>query len=568
MIGGDPPSGTAGKAESRMTTIRYLTAVCLLPLAILWRQDNILFTGYGTLDPWFYFGYFRDLLEFKKLMPGFSIGEHLSWILPGAALHRVLDPVAAGCILHFGVYLIAAISLFLILNWMVGGRRAFATSIVFALNPWVWFSMSWDNSDGASIALFLITIALFTWSALAPPRRWALLAAGIALAALVYSNSDWILLAPLPPLYYLGITHAWHRAPWRRSLLLLGGWAGAGCLLLTVAFCAINRRLDGHPFFYASVVQGMLEHTRSPSPWWSGLWQRGALSYWLLIPAAATAASIEILFRQRREPGGLNAGALFAWLFLAALGCMTLRQVRGDPVLGAADHCSILMPLSFLVIGTRFWKELKSAPSQYYVLFCCLALVIFSAAWQSEGSEFASGLPYPVWIGLAVLLAGLLWRLSPENVFCSLGGFVIFAALGVGPCFGVAPHGYREQYQAICYARERIELARHGQAVRFWFDKSDPAVNDAVALSTSYLPGSVLSQSFNATPCDMSPAPETVVAIIASDRSLAAITAPSRLQACFIGKQLRAVPVEMDAVQRGPVRYFLTLLRVESGGGN
>src|ERR1039458_4685289 len=85
--------------ESRATAIRYLAAVLLLPLLVLWRQDNTLFTGYGYIDPWVYFGFFRNLVEFTRdLFPGNSFGGHLSWILPGAAVHKLFAQIGrASC---------------------------------------------------------------------------------------------------------------------------------------------------------------------------------------------------------------------------------------------------------------------------------------------------------------------------------------------------------------------------------------------------------------------------------------------------------------------------------------
>ena len=79
----------------------YLAAVALLPLIVLWHQDNALFTGYGYIDPWIYFGYFRNLVEFKRnLFVGDPHGTHLSWILPGAVLHTSFrrSPRPTSCI--------------------------------------------------------------------------------------------------------------------------------------------------------------------------------------------------------------------------------------------------------------------------------------------------------------------------------------------------------------------------------------------------------------------------------------------------------------------------------------
>ena len=200
------PRSRPAAAESGAATIWYLAAVCLLPAIVLWHQDNILFTGYGYIDPWVYFGYFRNLVEFKRsLLPGNAFGAHLSWILPGAAVHRLFPPLAANCILHLGVHTLGSVSLFLTLKWVVGARRAFAAAMLLSLNPWFTLATAWDYVDGIGIAYCLLTMALLTWAAVAPVRRWSLLAAGMALAALVYSNPDWVMLAPLLPLYYLGL---------------------------------------------------------------------------------------------------------------------------------------------------------------------------------------------------------------------------------------------------------------------------------------------------------------------------------------------------------------------------
>src|SRR5260370_13643612 len=123
--------------EGRGTAIGYLAAVLLIPWLVIWSQDNPLFTGYGYIDPWVYFGYFRNLVEFKRnLFFGSSYGANQSWILPGAALHTLFAPVTATSLLHLGVHTLATTSLFLTLKWVAGARRAFVTAMVFGVNPW------------------------------------------------------------------------------------------------------------------------------------------------------------------------------------------------------------------------------------------------------------------------------------------------------------------------------------------------------------------------------------------------------------------------------------------------
>ena len=565
------PRSMPAAAESWATTIRYLAAVCLLPSIVLWHQDNILFTGYGFIDPWMYFGYFRNLVEFTRdVFPGNAYGAHLSWILPGAAVHKLFAPLAANCILHLGVHTLASVSLFLTLKWVVGARRAFAAAMLFSLNPWLTLATAWDYVDGIGIAYCLLTMALLTWAALVPVRRWALMAAGMALAAMVYSNPDWAMLLPLPPLYYLGLTRAWHRTPLVRSFFVLCRWFGPGCVLVTVAFAVINHWMNGRFWFYAAPLRGVFQPSSSPAHWWQGLWQDGAPSVWLLFAMAAAAVSAVILFEEGRNAfRGRTAAALFSWLFLGALAWMIWCQIRGNPLLGLPFHASILLPFSFLAIGARFWPALETASPRYYLLFCCVLAVVLGYAWLDDGPVTAARIPYAVWMGLAALVASLVLRLSPENVICGLAGCFVFTALGVVPCYTlVEAHGYRNQYQALCRARERIEAVRQGRPVRFWYDKQDRAFPDATALNSTYSwADSLLSRSFGTAPCGQEPAPSTIIAAIGSDPSHGTDFVASTLTGCWSGKGLRVVPVETDTIPRGAWSYRLSLLRVERVSG-
>jgi len=326
-------------------------------------------TNYGFIDPWMYYGYFRNLVEFTRdVFPGNAYGAHLAWILPGAAVYKLFAPLAANCILHLGVHTLAGVSLFLTLKWVAGARRAFAAAMLFSLNPWLTFATAWDYVDGIGIAYCLLSMALLTWAALVPVRRWALVAAGMALAATVYSNPDWVMLLPLPPLYYLGLTRAWHRTPLVRSFFVLCRWFGPGCVLVTVAFAAINHWMNGRYWFYGAPLRGVFQRNSPPAPWWQGLWQDGAPSVWLLFTMAAAAVSAVVLFEEGRNAfRGRTAAALFSWMFLGALAWMIWRQIRGNPLLGLPFRASILLPFSFLAIGARLWPELETASPRYYL---------------------------------------------------------------------------------------------------------------------------------------------------------------------------------------------------------
>jgi hypothetical protein len=588
------------------TRIGYVAALLSLPLLVLWSQDNALFTGYGYIEPWVYFGYFRNLVEFKRnLFPGNPHGAQLSWLLPGAAFHLLFAPVMATRLLHLGVHTLATMSLFLTLKWTAGARRAFVAAMVFSVNPWLWAAAGWDYVDGIGIAYSLLTMALLTWAALAPQRRIALIAAGITLAALLLTGAGWLALAPLLPLYYAGLMRTWHRIPLQRSFLALCVWFGTGCAAGVVGFGVINYFLEGRSLpeslpsrgwlataaavgalaavlvvwrktariifkpvlssilflgvlawiAYAAIIPG----SGSPASRLEGLWAQQAPSPWLLFPMLAMAAALAILFSEKRNAGPeISVRLLFALQLLCAFGWMAYAQMRGRPELGQVQYASKLLPFSFLVIGAGFWPDAEKVPKRDYLFFCCAAAAVLGYAWLGEGVQGAAHLAYAPWIGVAALLASLFRLPLPEYLICSLGGFFLFTALGVGARFGgIDAHAFRNQLQALSNARERIETNRRGKLVRFWYDGKDPAPANAVALAATYLDEeNLLNRSSSKPSCNTDVSPPELVASI-----------EPTLSACWSENGLRAIRVETDAVGHGSASYEMALLRVETAPG-
>jgi hypothetical protein len=592
----------------------YVAAVLLLPVLVLWSQDNALFTGYGYIEPWVYFGYFRNLVEFKRnLFPGNPLGAQLSWLLPGAAFHTLFAPVTATRLLHLGVHSLASMSLFLTLKWAAGARRAFVAAMVFSVNPWWWAAAGWDYVDGIGIAYSLLTMALLTWAALVPQRRVALIAAGMALAALLLTGAGWLALAPLLPLYYVGLMRAWHQIPFERSVLTLCVWFGTGCAAGGLGFGVINYFLDGRLLpeslasrgwlaaaavaALASVVvwhkiarrifmlalssmlvlcvfawiayAAILPGSGSPAARLEGLWSQQAPSPWLLFPILAVAAALAILFSERRNAGReISVRVLFALQLLCAFGWMAYAQMRGRPELGQIQYASKLLPFSFLVIGAGFWPDVEKVPKRDYLLFCCAAAAVLGYAWLGEGAQMAAHLAYAPWIGAAALLASLFGLRLPEYLICSLGGFFLFTALGVGARFGgIDAHAFRDQLQALSDARERIESNRRGKLVRFWYNEKDPAPANAVALAATYLDEeSLLNRSSSKPSCNTDLLPPELLASIEA-KSTAPDFVTSTLSGCWSENGLRAISVEKDAVGRGSASYEMALLRVEAAPG-
>ncbi len=567
--------------DSKRIPTSYVIAVVLLPLVVLWRQDNTLFTPSGQLDPWFYLGFFRNLANFKRdLFPGTYYGSRLSWILPGYIVHSLFSPLVANCVLHLGVQLVAVASLFSTLRFTVGVRSAFLTAIVFCVNPQLCYATGWDYADGAGIAYCLLTMALLTLAAVEPARKWILLLAGMALAAVVYSNLFWVALAPLLPLYYLALMWAWHRTPVIQLCLSSCLWLGAGCLLLSVMLGGVNCLLDGNFWFYSPSVataRGLVAHS---NPWFRSIWTHG-LAPWLWFAATAGAAAMILLWSQLRSAAaGRNAASLlFSGQLLAALAFMGYEQNRGMPVLGLYYYSSLLLPFVFLVIGASFWPAAEKISSTGYVLMCCVALVVFGGIWGDYAGRIL-----PIWpaairqtalAGGGALAMALVLRRRTAGIVLALAGFAVLTSearfSSIAPFISeirnqvpAASHAYHQDYERLMHARERVESIRHGHVIRFWYDSHEPAVLDYFALNSIYLyQYSLLSANFPQGACSAGIEPGSVVVVLSSKERMPEI-ARSALGDCWRGFGVKPVVEEVDVQKRDDGPYLMAVLKAEA----
>jgi hypothetical protein len=565
------PEGAPTQEPPRANPVRlwgYVLAVLLLPAIVLWRQDNSLFTAVGYLDPWFYLGFFRNLAYFKGIVFPFTYyGSRLSWVLPGALIHSVFSPLAANCILHLAVQSVATVSLFTTIRIAAGARRAFLATMVFSVNPWLWNATGWDYVDGVGIAYCLLTMALLTSAAVRPVKRWTLLAAGMALAAMVYSNLFWVALAPLLPLYYIALAWMWRRTPAIRSFLSLCLWFGAGCAIVTVVFGGINHLLDGHFWFYAPSVLFALALVSQTNPWFQSIWTGHALVPWLWFSVIAGGAGLVLLpYRLRRPLTGSNAASvLFLAQCLGAIGLMGYMQFRGSPALGLPFYASYLLPFTFLVIGTSFWPAAEKISRAKYVPVCCIAAGIYGAVWYDYAGNVLPAWPVAHWqivlVGGCLLASGLVLRQRTVGVPLAVAGLAIFTSCAR---FHMPndPHAYRRQYEVLMHARQRIETIRNGHPFRFWFDDHDPGAMDYYALGSTYLWSSV-GNTFPELSCDVDVLPGTVLVVLSSSRDHVSELARTKLSQCWEPYGMRAKLVENDIIEHNSRRYTMALLTAE-----
>jgi hypothetical protein len=547
----------------------YVVAVLMLPLLVLWHNDNALYTPLWYADPWFYLGYFRDLLEFKRdLFDGFYYGSRLSWILPGFVIHSLFSPVAANSILHLTVQSTATLSFFSILRLTTGVRSAFLATMVFAVHPWLWVATGWDYPDGAGIAYCLLTMALLTRSAMQPGRKWSLLGSGAALAGMAYTHLFLGTLTPLLLLYYIGLAWTCRRTPVGSSVLALLCWAGAGFAILSLVFCGINYLLDGTFWFYAPSL-GRAQSMAKDFQFTRSIWANHQVVPWLWPGIAGSFTAIAMLLsRTRSAEAGFNwAGRLLAAQLLLAVSYMAYLQNRGTTVLGHFPYVSYLLPFVFLVMGISFWPAARTMTLRAYLSICCVGGIVFVALWYNPYGYLTPASPAAqratVIVSACALAMAFLLRQRQEGAWLAVTGFAAFTAVALAQTVnlgGLDLHGSREQYQRIMHARDRIEAVRKGRTVRFWFNKQEPNVHEYTGLNALYL--EEFSQVGTSFPggCDGPVDPGTLVVVV-SLRDHAAELARSALVDCWRPLAMRPEIEAVEVVQRPGQPYTMAMLR-------
>jgi hypothetical protein len=466
----------------------YLIAVLLLPLLVLWRQGDALYTPAWYSDPWFYTSGFRDLLEFKRgVFYSSYYSSRLSWLLPGWAVYSLFPPIVANAVLHLGVHLAATAAFFSVLRRAAGARAAFLATLVFSVHPWLWAATGWDYVDGPGIAYCLIAMAALARASEAQRPRWPLVLAGAAIAGAVYSNIFWIALAPVVVLTYFAFVTA---RPFFVRLLRVAIWTGAGFLAVTLALCIVNYLLDGFFWFYSPSIAVAFKLGQKYEGY-LGVWDRGVLAPWLWPSIAGTATSALLALwlgisggQERRGPAMFFSAQL---LFVAAF--MTFMQWRGSPVLGYSAYASYLLPFAFLAMGCAYWPAAERMRAPLYGLLCASSALVFAWLWGSHLVRRMGPGATPAWryqAAITTLLAiGLLLRNRAVGPVIAMAGFAILTAASMQHKFmDSGLYSTREEYARIMHVRDRVNAVRKGRVARFWYNEKDPNNNEYAGVNS------------------------------------------------------------------------------------
>lgn len=567
-----PIAPETGHRSASDRTLPYVLAVFLLPLLVLWHRADALFSPLWYADPWFYLGYFRDLVNYKRdLFFGSYYGSRLAWVLPGFLIHSVFSPVIANLVLHVTVHLTATLSFFAVLRRLAGLRAAFLATMVFSVDPWLWAATGWDYPDGAGIAYCLLAMALLTRSAAQSLRPWSLLLAGIAIAGMAYTHLFLGTFTLLLVLYYFGLVWVRHGSLALRPAILACLCIGAGAAIATLGLCGVNYLLDGTFWFYAPSVNrafrmaGDFQFVRS-------IWRTRELVPWLWPAVFGSCTALLLLaprWKRKADPPNGAALVLSAPLLLA-FAYMGYLQSRGTTVLGHHPYVSYLLPFGFLVMGSSFWPAVESMPLRTYVLICSAAALAFGALWHNPNGyavlTSAAASQAAIAVSAFILTIALALRYRTAGAILGIAGFGVFTAAALSQTYltvGTNLHSTRREYARVMQARQRIEDRRAGAPILFWYDRQESSsFFQYVALNATYIAEFERINETFPRGCSGPAEPGTLV-VITSEKERSSELAQAALTDCWLPFGVHPVFESQEVINGDPRPYTMTMLRVE-----
>lgn len=366
-------------------------------LALLWIAGTLLLVclrpGYGfppfeLLDSWFYTSYQWDLRNQLADFGPTYYESRLSWILPGALLHHLLPPLAAGLAYKLVISAIFTFACGTIVYRAAGMPAAVLAVTLSLFAPQFVVALHADYIDTPVIVYAALALAGITRAR--DSRHWYawVFMAGCALAGMLISN----LSSVGAPGMGLAIFHLiWLRWGFRRQLACLGLYLLA-MVLVTTGIGFIHMRLGGAFYFLKPQVAMMLYfHGVKTNPWSASnwLWIYGA--NWLVLPAAV------LLWGLHRS--------------IASLG-------------RTCDHTRLVQALTgglLVSLSWAFYVETKGVGVLLYYYYAtyhlCLALPLLAAlCWPAPGPRRNWSLP----MVLAGVLAAYCFTGNPPALWSAL----------------------------------------------------------------------------------------------------------------------------------------------------
>ena len=381
----------------------HWAALLALPVLLTATIPDWMYSKTDAIDPWVYNGFFRHLEAYAtRMFPQTYYGSRLGWIVPGYVAYHLFSPAVANAILHLTYYGTAVCSLYWIARNTSGTSNALFAALAFGLYLPVIRAFGSDYVDGPVIAYALQAGAL-AMHGVNHERRWATLASGMAIGAMLNSNVGAALL--LPSILVLLAPRVEGVDRWKPLVVQAGLW-GIGIALCTTVLAVISVAIGAQWDFFLTSFRWMRGQGLNT------LWDVTGMSWvaaspWVFLPMSVLMATVVVLILPgRRVRVTFNHLRAFASLGVC-VAMFALRDFVGPgSLLYWPFYASWLVPWSFIAIGAL--HDSSSGPAsarpttELVVLPLSVCAIVFSLAWPERVQ-----LPLPVLAGFGVTV-GLL----------------------------------------------------------------------------------------------------------------------------------------------------------------
>lgn len=312
-----------------------------------------IYSPIGTLDPWFYTGYFTNF-SYLLLHRGVTYYvSRLPWIIPGRFAYSIASPEFATLLLCTAIATASGLSLYWVVRWYYGHSPALLAALALITNTYFMSTVCWQYPDGAAIAYAMVGLAFYLRPQGNPGWNGFLGAAALALSGFSH-------MAVAPAILGLLVIPLlrWRHSP--KELLRQGLCVLAGVGLMTLLLMAVSKAVLGDARVFKPQFDMWLSIVQHPN-YLPEMWGAG--------------------------PGFLvTAVRLFTPAFLLVFGPLLLAAVRKPSAIAWPCYFAFLTCCVIFALQ-EFWMHRVSlrvpfVSSYMLVLVFCFAGVALGELWN------------------------------------------------------------------------------------------------------------------------------------------------------------------------------------------
>jgi hypothetical protein len=473
----------------------------LLPLIFTAVNSNWIFTPptINMPDPWFYFSYFRYFFERAGVFPSNThyFVERLTWNVPGYVIYHIFPPLIANYVLHLSVYYVGCFALYGTLNLLFHRRTAFLAALLLGGYPWFLRATGWDYTDGIGIAYLCVLIFLLAFVFNAKSWRVVFFLAGMVHAALLITNLFWVGLAPSWVIYFLLLNNQKRKFD-LRQLMLAAGYFLIGNFALVGLCGLLSMWATGKFFFLENTLKTSVALVDNSENNFRVMRNYGKIfPWWHALPLLVCLNVSWVIGSQYVQRKQINQRQFALYLmFVMTSVWLIFWHFFSNPVLVMFPYTSIVIPHSFLLLGTLWAEPLENLSTRQYtaaiitaVLVLLLPVLVFTFFPFVAKLQGNKPLAILLWVVLLVSLGISTMKKETVIIAVLLLGGIYFLMAENSYVYVADRHRGRDNFQAIIAASEAIDAyyphADYGEFY-LWF-RADENYNTFFSLAAVYL---------------------------------------------------------------------------------